>query len=83
MPAGILRKRVAQLLGGLAVEHPHVFARVPQVVGQRDPTARGAHDEGRHVASRATPAAASAERSPAPQKESAMRFSDQPSWWNV
>jgi hypothetical protein len=78
-----LSERLAQLRGGLAVDQAHCVPGARQVPGQRDPAARSAHDEDGQVTSRATPAAASAETSPAPQKESAMRFSDQPAWWNV
>ncbi len=76
-------QRIAQLRLALHVDDAHAFARPGEVPGQRDAAARRAHHERRHVISRATPAAASAETSPAPQKESGMRFSDQPSWWNV
>ena len=55
-----------------------------EVVGDRHTAARGAHDQrGSHETRRATPKAASAPSSPAVQKDSAMRRSDQPSWWNV
>ena len=54
-----------------------------QVIGQSDAAARGAHHQGGHELSRATANAARAESAPAPQKDSAIRFSDQPPWWNV
>src|SRR5258708_4694910 len=78
-----LRDRVAKLGFALLVNDAHRLTLRGEISGQRDAAARRAHHEGGHVISRATPAAASAETSPAPQKVSAMRFSDQPWWWNV
>ncbi len=78
-----LRDRVAELGFALLVNDAHRLTLRGEISGQRDAAARRAHHEGGHVISRATPAAASAETRPAPQKVSAMRFSDQPWWWNV
>jgi hypothetical protein len=80
---GQLRDGFGELRLGPAVGQPHALALAREVVGKRDPAARRPDHQGRHEVSRTTPAAASAETSPAPQKESAMRFSDQPWWWNV
>ncbi len=66
-----------------AVRDDDALALTRQVVGHRDAAARGAHDQRCHEARRATPKAASAPSSPTVQKDSAMRRSDQPSWWNV
>jgi hypothetical protein len=82
-PARHVGNLVLQLGRRLAVDDTHGVAGSDQMGCQRDPAARGAHYKRRHVASRATPAAASAETSPAAQKLSAMRFSVQPWWWNV
>src|SRR5260370_41735390 len=78
-----LGAHVAELAFALLVDDAHGLTFRGEIAGQRDSAARRAHHEGGHVISRATPAAASAETSPAPQNVSAMRSSDQPWWWNV
>src|SRR6266851_1472861 len=80
---GHLREHVAELGFALLVDDAHRLTLRGEIPGQRDAAAGRAYHEGGHVISRATPAAASAETSPAPQNVSAMRFSDQPWWWNV
>ena len=75
--------RVSEVRLSLEVRDDHVLAFERQMVGDRDAAARRPHHQCRHEERRATPNAARAPTSPAPQKESAMRFSDQPSWWNV
>jgi hypothetical protein len=72
-----------QLLGRLVVSDSYLLAFSGKVLGQSDATASGADDQRSQTWSRTRATAAIAETSPAPQKVSAIRFSDQPSWWNV
>src|SRR5260370_1559914 len=82
-PAGHLGQRRTQLLRKLAVNHSNLLTFSGEVLCKRDAAARRAYDQGYQTCMRTRAIAAIAETSPAPQKESAMRFSDQPSWWNV
>ena len=74
-------------IGLLEVGQAHRDAASCEVANQGAARQAGADDQGAlahgQTARRASQALASAERAPAPQKESAMRFSDQPSMRNV
>jgi len=78
-----LRDGRLEVGGRFAIGHANFLTFGGEMQSERDAAAGRAHDEGPHTASFTRATAASAETSPAPQKASAMRFSDQPSWWNV
>ena len=78
-----LREGRAQLLVRFAIGDAHGLAVRGQVPRQRDSAARRANDQRRQLRRRTREMAIRAETRPAPQNVRAMRFSDQPSWWNV
>jgi len=76
-------RKIGQLFARFLVDDQDLVAVGGQVLRQRDPAAGRADDQRVQVVSFTRATATSAEAIPAAQKDSAIRFSDQPSWWNV